>query len=81
MQLLSIAKSLGSLSVSQQSLDYYNDASPRILNEMVSDKQTVEACCNFSGDICIVLRLIFQIATHEKKFVENIMAVIEQCLL
>merc|ERR1719239_100230 len=46
----SIAKSLGSLSVSQQSLDYYNDASPRILNEMVSDKQTVEACCNFSDD-------------------------------
>ncbi|XP_012936659.1 serine dehydratase isoform X1 [Aplysia californica] len=46
----SIAKSLGSLIVSPQTLEYYKQACPRILNEMVSDNQVIDACVRFSDD-------------------------------
>ncbi|KAH9524228.1 hypothetical protein Btru_053846 [Bulinus truncatus] len=46
----SVAKTLGSLSVSPQTLEYFKEARPPILNFVVTDRDAVSACVKFADD-------------------------------
>ncbi|CAG5118757.1 unnamed protein product [Candidula unifasciata] len=46
----SIAKSLGSLSVSPVTLEYYQQKQPPIISQLVTDKEAVHACVQFAED-------------------------------
>lgn len=45
----SVAKTLGSLSVSPTTLEYYKQANPPIINYVVTDQDAVSACVKFAG--------------------------------
>lgn len=45
----SIAKSLGSLTISPQTLQYYREASPPIISYVTTDADAVNACAQLSG--------------------------------
>lgn len=46
----SIAKSLGALSVSPVTLEYYKQKQPPIISHLVTDKEAVHACIKFAED-------------------------------
>ncbi|XP_055861843.1 L-serine dehydratase/L-threonine deaminase-like isoform X2 [Biomphalaria glabrata] len=46
----SVAKTLGSLSVSPTTLEYYKQANPPIINYVVTDQDAVSACVKFADD-------------------------------
>ncbi|ESO84621.1 hypothetical protein LOTGIDRAFT_236146 [Lottia gigantea] len=46
----SVAKCLGSLTVSKQTFDYYKEAKPEIHSVIVDDREAVNACLKFADD-------------------------------